>query len=414
MKVSIIGGGVIGLSCAYFLSQAGIEVAVFDQGDLESGCSYGNAGMIVPSHFIPLAAPGMIQQGIKWMFDPESPFYIRPRLNLDLFSWAWQFYRAANEKQVKKAMPVLRDLSLLSKQLYRQLADNPAFDFAFAEHGLLMLYKTAKMEAEEQEVAEKAQQLGIEAHVLDGAAVQQMEPHLSLDVRGGVYYPGDAHLAPEQFLQALKTQLRQANVSLFSLTTVQGIEYHQDKIKAIQTSTGRFAVDQLLIAGGAWSPSLTKLLQIHLPLQAGKGYSITLNNPPQKPNYPAILSEAKVAVTPLPDGLRFGGTMEIGGINHTINPRRVKGILQSIPQYLPDFSIALPPLETVWHGLRPCSPDGLPYIGRISRFSNLLLASGHAMMGLSLAPATGHLITQMLQNKKTDLPLTAFTPDRYS
>lgn len=414
MKVSIVGGGVIGLSCAYYLHRSGVEVEVFDKSDLQSGCSFGNAGMIVPSHFIPLAAPGMITQGIKWMFDPESPFYIKPRLNLDLISWGWKFYRAANQQQVNRAMPVLRDISLLSKKLYQELAQEANFKFAFEEKGLLMLYKTAKVEEEEQEVAEHANQLGIEAKVLNQQEAQAMEGNVKLDVRGGVYYPGDAHLAPELFLQSLKQYLEAHQVKIHHATTVEGIHYHKQKVTAIQTNRGEFPLDQLLIAGGSWSPQLLKMLKINLPIQAGKGYSITLKNPPQKPSYPAILAEAKVAVTPMDNNLRFGGTMEIGGINHSINPRRVQGIIRSIPNYLPEFKIEMPPLNEVWHGLRPCTPDGLPYIGRTKQFPNLLIASGHAMMGLSLAPATGQLITEIVNGKQTTMSVDALDPQRYS
>ncbi|MEM9819631.1 MAG: FAD-dependent oxidoreductase [Bacteroidota bacterium] len=412
-KVSIIGGGVIGLCCAYYLRRAGREVEIFDKGKMEQGCSYGNAGMIVPSHFIPLAAPGMITKGIKWMFDPRSPFYIKARLNWDLLTWGWKFYRASNQKQVQKSMPVLRDISLLSKALYRDLARLPDFQFAFEEKGLLMLYKSQEAEAEEREMAHQAQQLGLEAVVYDAEDLQKMEPDVQLNVRGGVHYPGDAHLAPELFLTSLKKHLQGRGVPFHAAHEIVGFHQHRGKIEAIETQHGRSKVDHLLIAGGTWSGQLVRQLKINLPLQAGKGYSITLKKPAKQLRYPAILTEAKVAVTPMNAQLRFGGTMEIGGINHRINPKRVQGILQSIPQYLPDFQPSMPENDQIWHGLRPCSPDGLPYIGKSQRFSNLSIATGHAMMGLSLAPATGKLIAELLTDHALSMELNALAPERY-
>ncbi|MEL6864023.1 MAG: FAD-dependent oxidoreductase [Bacteroidota bacterium] len=409
--ISIVGGGIIGLFCAYYLQKAGFEVAVFDKGDLSEGCSHGNAGMVVPSHFVPLAAPGMIAKGIRWMFNPESPFYIRPRLSASLLSWGWQFYRAANQKHVHRAAPALRDISLLSKRLYQELARD--FAFAFEERGILLMYKTEALAEEEAEVAEMAKELGIETQILHAAEVQAMEPDIQVDILGAVYYPGDAHLSPALLLEALKKHLRQVGVTLHSKTQIQDIKYRNQRIHQLQTNRGNFSVDHLLLAGGAWSEQMARQLHFRLPMQAGKGYSVSLDQPPICPRYPSLLMEAKVAVTPMGQQLRFAGTMEIAGLDETINMRRVKGILKSIPHYLPDFTIDLPPKEKVWQGLRPCSPDGLPYIGQVSKFQNLTIASGHAMMGLSLAPATGYLISQQLSKQSTDIDMQAFQPDRY-
>lgn len=414
MKTIIIGGGIIGLSCAYYLQQEGRDVVVLDKGDLETGCSYGNAGMIVPSHFIPLAAPGMIAKGIRWMFDAQSPFYIQPRLNRDLISWGWKFYQASSAQQMERAMPLLRDFNLLSKSLYQQWARDLDFPFAFTENGLLILCREEHCLAEESHTAAMANDLGIAAKVLSQAAIRKMEPGVSDSVIGGVYFPGDAHLAPDLLLEGLKKKLRQSGVSLQSHTEVEGFERKGKKLNALLTNRGKWEADEVIVATGSWSPLLVKNLGLSLPLQAGKGYSITLQEPPAVLQHAAILAEAKVAVTPMGKQMRFGGTMEIAGINHRINPKRVRGILQAIPRYYQNYEVAMPPLDQVWTGLRPCSPDGLPYLGRVDTFSNLTLACGHAMMGLSLAPATGLLLSQLISGKSLSLEIDLLNPQRYA
>lgn len=413
MKTLIIGGGVIGLSCAYYLQQEGHEVVVLDKGDLSTGCSYGNAGMVVPSHFIPLAAPGMIAKGVRWMFNSESPFYIKPRFNRDLISWGWKFFKASSESQVKRSMPFLRDFNLLSKSLYQDWSDNMDFSFAFTQKGLLMLCRKDHTLEEEGNAAKLAQEMGLEAKVLSRSEVLQMEPEVSDGVIGGVFFPGDAHLSPNLLLAGLKKVLLQKGVTLKAHTLVEGFEKKNGRLTAVITNQGKFVSDEILIASGSWSPLLVKKLGLSLPLQAGKGYSITLKNPPAELNHAAILTEAKVAVTPLGNKMRFGGTMEIAGINQGINKARVRGILQAIPKYYKNYEIAMPPENEIWSGLRPCSPDGLPYIGKVNHFSNLTIASGHAMMGLSLAPATGLLVAQLISGKKLSLDLDLLNPQRY-
>ncbi|MEL6925795.1 MAG: FAD-dependent oxidoreductase, partial [Bacteroidota bacterium] len=374
----------------------------------------GNAGMIVPSHVVPLAAPGMIAQGIRWMFNAESPFYIQPRLNRQLMKWGWHFYQSATKKHVEESIPRLRDISLLSKRLYQELASQSAFEFAFAERGLMMLYKTSHTEAEELEVAKLANDCGIEAIPMSASEVQQKEPELSLNVSGGVYYPGDAHLDPQLLLEALKKELRATGVQLVGGTTVNNFIRKDSYIQHIETDKGLYEADQYLVAGGVWSSTLVQQLGLQLPLQAGKGYSFVLDQPKRQLQIPSILCEAKVAITPMPNKIRFAGTMEIAGINDRINARRVQGIVKSIPKYLPDYQLDMPATENIWSGLRPCSPDGLPYIGRSKKIGNLTIAAGHAMMGLSLAPATGWLVKEILAEAKPSVEMAGFDVERFA
>ena len=413
-RVGIVGGGIVGLSSAYYLRKAGFSVTIFDQGKLEDGCSFGNAGMIVPSHFIPLAAPGMVAKGIRWMFDSESPFFVRPRLSKDLMAWGLRFYRHANKQHVERSMPALSALSLLSKSLYQQMASDLPFDFGFQEKGLLMLYHDAEVEKEERETVHLAERLGISAHVLSLPEIQKLEPEVRVNARGGVYYPGDAHLIPGLLVRNLINLLRQQGVVFETECRVEGFTAEAGSVKAIHTSRGEFVADEWILATGSWSGEVCSQLGLRLPMQAGKGYSFTLDDVAKNTRIPTIFLEARVAVTPMGNALRFGGTMEITGIDHSVNMNRVKGIVNSIRNYYPDMNVALPEKKDVWHGLRPCSPDGMPYIGRTKQSSNVVVATGHSMMGLSLGPATGKLVSEILSGENPSIDLSVFNPDRFA
>ncbi|MBX2962198.1 MAG: FAD-dependent oxidoreductase [Cyclobacteriaceae bacterium] len=414
MKVGIIGGGIIGLSSAYYLMKAGHTVTIIDQSDLKDGCSFGNAGMIVPSHIIPLASPGMVAKGLRWMFNSTSPFYVRPRLSGELIKWGWEFYKHANKNHVDIAASALKEISLLSKTMYQQLAKDLPFDFGYHERGLLMLYQTKDTEHEEIEGAAYANTLGVAAHVLSSKEVQQLEPDIQVNVRGGVYYPGDAHITPQALVSQLILFLQKDNVKILTSTIVQDYVQEAREIKVVKTNQGDFEFDEVVMAAGSWSGIMSSKLDITLPMQAGKGYSFTIQNVKKNARIPSIFLEERVAVTPMGSTLRFGGTMEITGIDHSINMNRVRGIVEAIPKYYPEMKVSMPKKEEVWHGLRPCSPDGLPYIGRSEKISNLVLATGHSMMGLSLGPGTGKLVTELLNREELSIDISAFDPDRFS
>lgn len=412
-KIGIIGGGIIGLSSAYYLTKAGHKVTIIEQSDLKDGCSYGNAGMIVPSHIIPLAAPGMISKGIRWMFNSTSPFYVKPRLNSDLIKWGYQFYRHATKDHVNKSIPALKELSLFSKAQYQQLAKELPFDFGYHERGLLMLYQTRETEHEEAETAYIANDHGIEARILSDEEVQKLEPDVKVSVRGGVYFPGDAHITPQALVTKLIQFLKENGVVFLTNTVVNDFVVEHSKIKSIHTNHGEHTFDEVVIATGSWSGQVAAKLKMSLPMQAGKGYSFTLRNVEKNIRIPSIFLEARVAVTPMGNTLRFGGTMEITGVDHSISMNRVKGIVDAIPRYYPEMNVAMPNVEEIWHGLRPCSPDGLPYIGRSKKISNLIYATGHSMMGLSLGPGTGKLVAELINQEKTTIDLQAFSPERF-
>ena len=411
-SVLIVGGGIIGLSCAYYLNKAGYQVTVLEKGNLDDNCSFGNAGMIVPSHFVPLAAPGMIEQGIRWMFDSKSPFYVRPSFDLDLVRWGLKFMKNATAAHLKWSEVPLRDLSLLSRSLYQDIAQEPGFDFGLQNNGILMLYKTQKTGDEELHLAEKAIALGLDVEALTATQAQALQPKAELNVAGAVHYRCDSHLTPNVLMRQLVTFLEQKGVVIKRDEEVVDLDHKQNKIGRVTTTADTYEADEVVIAGGAWSPAIAKLAGLSLSLMPGKGYSFMVDEPEKRMHIAALLMEARVSVTPMGNQVRFGGTMELGPVNHKINRRRVEGIVEAIPRYFPGFRPAMPPQSKIWHGFRPCSPDGLPYIGRAQKYSNLLIAGGHGMMGLSLGPATGKIISELVAGKQTSMDIGAFLPDR--
>ena len=413
MKALVIGGGIIGLSSAYYLQQGGWEVTLLDKTDLTDSCSYGNLGMIVPSHFVPLAAPGMLSQGIKWMFNSRSPFYVKPSLSMDLISWGLKFIKSANQQNVEKAALPLRDINLFSKQLYEELSILPGFDFSLEKKGILMYYKTEKVAEEEIHLAATARTMGLDVATLNQAEVQLLEPQTALDILGAIHYRCDAHLYPNKLIPQLISVLKKSGVQFVTDDTVKKIITTNNQIKEVITSKGNYIADVVVMAAGSWLPQLTKMAGVTIPLMPGKGYSFTLDQPGTKLNIPAILCEARVAITPMNGFMRYGGTMEIARVNEKINLNRVEGIVRSVPKYFPNIQLSMPQKKDIWFGFRPCSPDGLPYIGYAKKITNLLIAGGHAMSGLSLGPATGKLVAQLAGGKPTSVDVAAFDPGRF-
>lgn len=410
----IIGGGIVGLFSAYFLQKEGIEVQVIDKGDMLQNCSTGNAGMIVPSHIIPLAAPGMISKGISWMFSSKSPFYIHPRLDAKLLKWCLQFFRSANPTHVERSIPFLKNLSLLSKALYQEFRDeHPSSAIALQEKGLMMIYQTEAIEKEEIEFAHLARKHGLEADILSPEDIKKVEPNLEVKARGAVMFPGDAHLDPGKLYGFLKSYLEEKGVKFLPNTEVHGFEKVGNSVNAVLTDKGKIETEKVILCGGSWSGELAKMLGFYLPMMGGKGYSFIQENKPEILQA-SILTEMKVAVSPYGSQIRFGGTMEIAGTNQKININRVKGIYESINRYYPSFEAKFPEENKIWKGLRPCSPDGLPYIGFAPGLSNVLVNSGHSMMGVSLAPASGKIISELHQQKDSSMEISGFEVGRYN
>ncbi len=412
--VIVIGAGIAGLSVAYFLNKSGLNVTVLDMGNGTDNCSYGNAGMIVPSHIIPLASPGVISKGLKWMLKPESPFYIHPAFDKDLFSWGWKFKKASTHKHVEESAPVLRDLLMANREILIQLEEEESLDFGLQKKGLFMFCKTEKGLEEEAEVAEKANSIGVPARVLSAAEVKKMEPNVELDIIGATYFPMDSHLHPGSLLDGLKLLLKKRGVQIEFNKEVLEIEVSDGKVSGLKMNDGSFREsDNVVIATGAWSRRLTGKIGMKLPLQAGKGYSITLENPKLIPKNCGIFSEMKVTMTPMNGMLRFAGTMEITSPNLKINEKKISGLKKSVVSYLPEFKMRDLEHQKIWVGLRPCSPDGLPYVGSSKKINGLYFSTGQAMMGMSLGMVSGKVLSEIMINGTSGLAHPLIDPNRF-
>ena len=410
-EVVIIGGGIIGLCSAYYLQKEGCAVTIIDQSDMTKGASFVNAGYITPSHIIPLAAPGMITKGVKWMFDTASPFYVKPRLDKEFLQWAWAFKKSATASKVEKAIPIIKEINILGRTLYEEIKQSGDFNFHYERKGLLMLYKTDKAGEEEWEVGQRAIKEGLNVNHITAEEVKKMEPDAAIDCKGAIYFDSDAHMTPKEFMTEMVSYLKEKGVTFYTHEKVQDLVISTDAIKEVMTTKRILKADEVLIAAGSWSPLLTRKLGVKIPIQAGKGYRINTVRETGI-TIPALLVEAKVAVTPMNGLTRFAGTMELAGINDNINPKRVKAISKAVSNYYQGLSLTQEEEASADFGLRPCSPDGLPYIGRTHKYKNLIIASGHAMMGWSLGPPTGKLVSEIISDKKLSLDIKPFHPDR--
>jgi D-amino-acid dehydrogenase len=412
-EIIIIGGGVIGVCSAYYLAERGARVTLLEQGEIAAGSSYGNAGWFVPSHTVPLAAPGVLADGLKWMLDPESPFYIRPRFNLDLFEWILRFSLASRGGPMRRGIPILRDLSIASGLLFEQLSALDGLAFDYEHKGMLSVFKTARGLEHGKTEARLLNEFGLHANMVDAEQAHRLEPALRPDVIGGVHFPDDAHMNPAKFVIGLAKLLAARGVRIERNSEVTGFETRDGKIVSARTSRGVTHGGQFILAAGAWSPAVARdLRRLKIPVQAAKGYSLTVPRPAKSPAIPLMLSEARVAVTPMGDLLRFSGTLELAGLDLTINQRRVDAIARAGQAYLQIERVA--PTEEAWRGLRPCTPDGLPILGRTRAYENLIVATGHAMLGMSLGPITGKLVAQIAFDEKPELDLHPLRAERFS
>jgi D-amino-acid dehydrogenase len=415
MRIIIIGGGIIGLSSAYYLQQSGHEVTVIDKSDMTDNCSYGNCGYVCPSHFVPLATPGIVKQGLKWMLNSKSPFYVQPRLNRSLIDWGMKFMRSATPEKVAEAAVPLRDIAVFSQKLYEDWTRLPQFKFAYQHKGLLEIFQTQAGADHAHHMVHKAHELGLhDTEMLTYDQLQQLEPQTKINAIGAVWFKCDAHVYPNKLMQQLIADLKQKGVQLIGNEEVTRFENSNGNITKVITEKNTYDADTVVLASGSWSREVAAKMQVKIPLVAGRGYSVTLEDSPYKINYPSVLVEGRVALTPM-DGnkIRFGGTMEI--TSHKVPPRmsRVQGILQAVERYYPEFKVPMPTMDKVWYGYRPCSADGLPYIGRTQQWKNVVMATGHAMLGLSLGAGTGKLVSEIVNEEQSSMNIAPFDPNRF-
>lgn len=410
--VLIIGGGPVGLSCAYYLLKSGRKVTILDAKEIGKGSGSGNAGHIVPSHIIPLAAPGVVTSALKWMLDPaHSPFSMKVSLDPNYISWLLKFVFACSDANVRRSIKPLNDLGQLSAKNFAQMIAEEDFDCSYQEQGLLSLYKTEKAFHDGQHEGEFMQKHGIPVSVYNKSKTHEVEPAALDDVIGGVHFTGDAHLNPAMFLKLLSDRIRAMGAEMFENTPVTGFESENGKITKIKTSMGDFEAEQIILAAGALTPSITRGLKLNIPIQPARGYSMTMSATKQMPSHALILGERRIAVSPMDGILRFTGRLEVGNYSMEPNPVWIQRIENSAREYL-RLDEKLDIKET-WAGLRPTTPDGLPIIGRSPKHSNLILATGHAMLGLSLGLGTGQVVAELVNGKETVFDLSPLRVERF-
>jgi len=414
VDVVVIGGGVVGLCSARSLRERGFEVMVLERDDVSTGCSVGNAGLVVPSHVVPLAAPGVVAQGLRWLLQRESPFRIRPQFRLSLLRWLWTFYRSCTHDHVEESMPVLRDLSRASRSLYEEFAGRMnGRDFGFRSSGLLMLHNSKKGREKVRKHADRAGRMGLQVDVMDRRDIGKRGSHLPEGVNGGAFYPEDAMLRPGQLVDVLHEELENNGATIQQGVAATGFARENGTVRAVETTEGFVRADTFVVAAGAWSTPLVRTLNLDLPVEPAKGYSVTVSPTNGTPTVPFILTEDKVSVTPIGDRLRIAGTLELSGFDSSVDHRRIRPILEMAASYGADVNPDAPESVDVWSGFRPCTPDGLPVIGPASEYDNLVLATGHCMLGVSLGPITGQLVAEVIMGETPAQELGPFRLDRF-
>lgn len=409
--VLIVGAGVIGLASAYELSRAGASVIVIDKFDPGYGCSYGNAGWITPCFAMPLPMPGMLLKSIRWLTDPESPLYIKPELSPTLLSWLFRFLRSMNQKQMLASVDALTAISKQSLDLYRQLAKTTDKPFSFEQKGLLMVAQSDEGLEYARSEMELVARNGIPGRFMNEEETKAFEPSLAKRIKGGVFFSEEAHAEPLQVTQTLAHEAQKLGARIISKAEVIDFQLGPKGIAAARTTKGIFEAEQFVLATGSWSHAIGQTLRLRVPVLGGKGYAIITDPLSPNPQRPMMLVEKKVAVTPRNGTLRLAGTLELVNQDETFTTRRVEAIVRGAREFLnvPD------PIRyhEIWRGLRPCTPDGVPIIGRTNRYPNLLLATGHQMLGLQSATGTGKLVADLAMGRPTDVDPKPFRADRF-
>ena len=345
------------------------------------------------------------------MLDPVSPLYIKPRLDRELLSWLRRFRAACKEAPMRRAIPTLLELQAGSLGLYQELDAREDLNFGFQRKGWLQIFKSESSRKKGIKEAELLGEFGLSPKLLNAEEVHAFEPNLLPSVVGGVNYPEDAQLVPDRFVKQLASIVEGQGAKLRTFTEVLGLETSGGRISTVVTTRGDYRPDQVVLAAGAWSPVLVRELGLRIPIQAAKGYSVTIKSPSTCPRRPLMLFEKKIAASPMGEMLRFAGTLELAGLDLSINRPRVDAITRSAREYLPGLDDM--ELIEIWRGLRPATPDGIPIIGRTRQLENLIVASGHGMIGISLGPMTGKLVSQIVSGEPPVVDLTPLSLERF-
>ncbi len=411
-SVLVVGGGVIGTACAYYLSRARWTVTVLDRGAFGQGCSHANCGLVCPSHVLPLAEPGAVRRALRALLQRDSPFCIKPRLDPALWSWLLQFARRCNAGDRLEAGRAIQALLNSSRALYDELLRQEPIDCEWEARGLLFVLQSRQgMEhyaATDQLLRDV---FDLPAQRYDGDALLGLEPALKPGLAGGWLYRTDAHLRPDRLLASWRRVLEARGVRILEHCDVQGFVGAQGRARTVITSQGEFTAEAFIVATGALTPFLNRHLGCKIPIQPGKGYSITMARPAKCPTLPLIFEEHRVVATPMRSGYRLGSTMEFAGYDTCLNRRRLNLLREGARHYLQEPYGE--PVEEEWYGWRPMTPDSLPILDRSPAWSNVLIAAGHNMLGLSMAPATGKLAAEMLGGEVPHLDPSPYSVTRF-
>jgi len=407
----VIGGGAVGVASAYFLHQTGWQVTVVDRGEIGRGCSYGNACLITPAHSHPLPGPGVMGQAVRWMMRRDSPVYIKPRLDPAFLRWAWRFRGFCTRDAAARGSGALRALSRMSIDLFEELGRTPDPGFFYQRKGLLHVYVSDDGFAAARDEQQALVHEGFEARVLSRSETLDLEPALSSDVRGGLYIAGDAHGHSYDFVRALAARIAQRGARLLTGRPVSQVVTDGGRVRRVAIDGEQLPADLVVLAAGAWTPTLAASLGIDIPVQPAKGYSCTVDAFPGSPAMPLFVPAKRVAITPIGDRLRFGGTLELSGFAAGLDATRYRAVIEAARLVLGD-RLQLKN-EEAWFGYRPVTPDGLPIIDRARGVDGLIVAAGHAMLGFTQSPATGKLVAELANGQTPSVPLEPFRLDRF-
>ncbi len=412
-RVIVVGAGHIGIACAHYLNAEGYDVTVIDQGSVGGACSSANCGFIVPSHVLPLTTPDALATGFKSVFQPRAAFRIKPQLRPALLRWMLEFARRCNHDDMLAAGATLHTLLEASAAEYRELLQDRALDGDWQSNGMLFVFATNEG-IDEFGVTDEllTSEYALSAKHIPGDELVAFEPALLDGLAGAWFYKDDSHLRPDRLNASWAKHLGNAGVRFVEECCLESVETNAKDVAGLDTSTGHMEAEHYVFAAGAWSSRLASALDCRIPVEPGKGYSVTMTCPDTMPTHPMLMPEKHIGVTPFEDGYRIASMMEFAGFDSSIPDFRIQQLQDSARPYLREP--VGPEVTETWYGWRPMTWDSLPIIGRVPGFDNALLATGHNMLGLSLAPVTGKLIADLVSERKTDLPLAAISPARFN
>lgn len=412
-RVLVVGGGVVGAACAYFLSRSGWAVTVLDAGGFGQGCSHANCGFISPSHVLPLASPGALRVALGSLFKRNSPLKVRARLDPALWSWFYHFAKRCNHADMMAAGVAIQALLNSSRRLYQEIIESEGMECEWQTHGMLFVLQTAAgMEHFAHTNKLLSESFNIPAKRFDGAALTEFEPALKPGLAGGWFYEGDAHLRPDKLMSSWEKVLKARGVMIREHCRFESLLRDGARARAARTAAGDIEADAFVFATGALTSLLSRELGCRIPIQPGKGYSITMARPGRCPQHPLIFEEHRVAVTPMDSGYRLGSTMEFAGYDASLRRDRLDLLREGARHYLVEPYGE--PVQEEWFGWRPMTYDGKPIIDRSPAWANVLTAAGHNMLGVSMAPATGRLVAELLNEGKPHIDPAPYSVKRFN